>query len=63
MNAVSNTNITLLSNLRGSYKHGTIIRTAYRTQLTGGLLLEMLKYFKVMLNIFVFSHVKEVVES
>ena len=28
------------------------------TQLVGGLLLKMLKYFKVILNIFEFSHVK-----
>ena len=27
------------------------------------LLLKMLKYFEVMLNIFEFSHVKEIVES
>ena len=33
------------------------------TKLAGGLLLKMLKYFKVMLNIFEFSHVKEIVES
>ena len=33
------------------------------TQLAGGLLLKMLKYFEVMLNIFEFSHVKEIVES
>ena len=29
----------------------------------GGLLLKMLKCFEVILNIFEFSHVKEVVES
>ena len=28
-----------------------------------GLLLKMLKYFEVMLKIFEFSHVKEIVES
>ena len=33
------------------------------TQLAGGLLLKMLKYFEVMLNIFEFSHMKEIVES
>ena len=33
------------------------------TQLAGGLLLKMLKYFVVMLNIFEFSQVKEIVES
>ena len=33
------------------------------TQLAGGLLLKMLKYFEVMLNIFEFSLVKETVES
>ena len=33
------------------------------TQLAGGLLLKMLKYFEVMLNIFEFSRVKEIVES
>ena len=33
------------------------------TELTGGLLLKILKYFEVMLNIFEFSHVKEIVES
>ena len=33
------------------------------TQLAGGLLLKILKYFEVMLNIFEFSHVKEFVES
>ena len=34
----------------------------YATQLAGGLLLKMLKYFEVMLNIFEFSRVKEIVE-
>ena len=33
------------------------------TQLVGGLLLKMLKYFNVMLNIFEFSHKGKVVES
>ena len=33
------------------------------TQLADGLLLKMLKYFKVMSNIFEFSHVKEIVKS
>ena len=33
------------------------------TQLAGGLLLKMQKYFKGMLKIFEFSHVKEIVES
>ena len=33
------------------------------TQLAGGLLLKILKDFEVMLNIFEFSHVKEIVES
>ena len=33
------------------------------TQLAGGLLLKMLKYFEVMLNIFEFSHLKEILES
>ena len=33
------------------------------TQLADGLLLKMLKYFEVMLNIFEFSHVKEIVKS
>ena len=33
------------------------------TQLAGGFLLKMLKYFEVMLNIFEFPHVKEIVES
>ena len=33
------------------------------TQLAGGLLLEKVKYFKVMLNIFEFSRVWENVES
>ena len=32
------------------------------TQLAGGLLLKMLKYFEAMLPIFEFSHVKEIVE-
>ena len=32
------------------------------TQLAGGLLLKMLKYFEAMLHIFEFSHVKEIVE-
>ena len=51
--------------------HGTIIRTGITckkkslvicaTQLVGGLLLKMLKYFKIMLNFFEFSHVKEIV--
>ena len=52
--------------------HGTIIRTGITckkipvicaTQLAGGSLLKMLKYFEVILNIFEFSHVKEIVES
>ena len=34
-----------------------------RAQLAGSLLLKMLKYFEVMLNIFEFSHKKEIVES
>ena len=34
-----------------------------RDAVAGGLLLKMLKYFEVMLSIFEFSHVKEVVES
>ena len=33
------------------------------TQLVGGLFLKMLKYFEVMLTIFEFSQVKEIVES
>ena len=33
------------------------------TQLAGGLLLKMVKYFKVMLEIFEFSRLKEIVES
>ena len=33
------------------------------TQLAGGLLLKMLKHFEVVLNIFEFSHVKEIAES
>ena len=32
------------------------------TQLAGGLFLKMLKYFEVMLTIFEFSQVKEIVE-
>ena len=52
--------------------HGTIIRTGITckkslvicaTQLAGSLLLKMLKYFEIMLNIFEFSHVKEIAES
>ena len=33
------------------------------THLADGLLLKMLNYFEVMLNVFEFSHVKEIVES
>ena len=33
------------------------------TPLAGGLLLKMLIYFEVLLNIFEFSHVKEIAES
>ena len=33
------------------------------TQLAGGFLLKILRYFEVMLNIFEFSHMKEMVES
>ena len=33
------------------------------TQVPGSALLKMLKYFEVMLNIFEFSHTKEIVES
>ena len=33
------------------------------TQLAGGSLLKMLKYFKGMLKFFEFSHVKAIVES
>ena len=49
-----------------THAHGTIIRTGIilrkslaicTTQLAGVLLLEMLKYFEVMLNIFEFSRV------
>ena len=32
-------------------------------QLVIGLLLKMLKYFEVMLNIFEFSHVEEIIKS
>ena len=32
-------------------------------QIAGDLLLNMLKYFEVMLNIFKFSYVKEIIES
>ena len=38
-------------------------KTSCATQLVGGLLLKMLKYFKVMLKICEFSHAKEIVES
>ena len=34
-----------------------------RDSACSGLLLKMLKYFEVMLNIFEFSHVKEIVKS
>ena len=34
-----------------------------RDSASGGLLLKMLKHFEVMLNIFEFPHVKEIVES
>ena len=34
----------------------------WATQLVGGLLMKMLKYFEVTLNIFEFFHVKEIVE-
>ena len=34
-----------------------------RDSASGGLLLKMRKYFEVMLNIFEFSHVNEIVES
>ena len=33
------------------------------TQIAGVLLLKMLKYFEVMLNMFEFSSVKEIIES
>ena len=33
------------------------------TQLAGGSLLKILKYFDVMLKIFEFSHLKEIVKS
>ena len=33
------------------------------TQLAGGLLLKMLKYFEVILSIFELSDVKEIVET
>ena len=54
--------------LKKKFKHGTGITckkslVICATQLAGGLLLKILKYFKVMLNIFEFSHVKEIVES
>ena len=54
------------------FHHETIIRTRITckkipcysaTQPAGGLLLKMLKYFAVMLNMFEFSHEKEIVES
>ena len=34
-----------------------------KTQLTGGILLKMLKYLEVMLYIFEYPHVQEIVES
>ena len=52
--------------------HGTIIQTGITceeitwlcaTQLVGSLLLNMLKYFEVVLNIFEYSHLKKIVES
>ena len=33
------------------------------TQLADGLLIKMLKYFAVIINIFEFSHMREIVES
>ena len=50
----------------------TIIRTGITcnksliicaTQLEGGLLLKMFKYFEVILNVFEFPHVSKIVES
>ena len=35
----------------------------WTTQIAGGLLLKMIKYFEVMLNIFEFFHVKDILES
>ena len=55
-----------------TYHHGTIIRTwwyvrrsivTWATQLAGGIMLKELKYFEVMLNIFAFSLVWEIVGS
>ena len=54
------------------FYHGTIIQKGItcekipcymRDSACSDLLLKMLKYFEVMLNIFEFSHVKEIVKS
>ena len=44
-------------------KHVKVSLATCAIQFAGGLLLKMLKYFEVMLNIFEFSHLKEIVES
>ena len=48
------------------YKQEKHVRKCFvirATQRAGGLLLKMRQYFKVMVNIFEFSNVKEIVES
>ena len=51
---------TIIQTTRMTCKKNLVIRT---TQLVGDLLLKILKYFKVVLNNFEFSQVKEIIES
>ena len=53
--------VALYKNHRKQYVRKSLVICA--THLAGGLLLKILKYFKVMLNIFEFSHVKKIIES
>ena len=55
----------VFQDLRYSYwNRGTVPRTGITSKkISGGWLLKMLKYLEVMLNIFEFPYVKEIVES
>ena len=49
--------------LKYEQEQQNVVLVKCATQLAGGLLLKMLKYFEVTLNTFEFSHVKKIVES
>ena len=56
----------VLRSMKLLYKQEQHVRKSlniYATQLAGGLLLNMLKYFEVMLKFFEFNYAKKIVES